>query len=66
MDALTCLLTFLCGETRGDHAELAWAAVNDLYDYWKRSPEHQFRGQLTRIEELRSQALVAHNLPKQD
>jgi hypothetical protein len=67
LDALIYLLTFLCGGTRGDHAESAWAAVNNLYDYWNRSPEYQFRGQWTRIQELRSQALVAHNLvPKQD
>lgn len=67
LDALIYLLTFLCGETGGDHAELAWAAVNNLYDYWNRSPEQQFRGQWTHIQELRSQALVAHNLvPKKD
>lgn len=62
LDTLVYLLTFLCGETGGDHAELAWAAVNNLYDYWNDSPKQQFRGQWTRIQELRSQALVAHNL----
>lgn len=62
LEALIYLLTFLCGETGDNHAELAWAAVNDLYDYWKHSAEHKSRDQWTRIEELRSQALVAHNL----
>lgn len=67
LKALIYLLTFLCGETGSDHAELAWAAANDLYEYWKRGPEHEFRHQWTRIEELRSQALLARSLvPYQD
>lgn len=62
LDVLIQLLTFLCGQVGDSHTELAWAAVNDLYDYWKRSPEPKFRVQWTRIEELRLQALLAHNL----
>lgn len=62
LDALIFLLTFLCGETGGDHGELAWTAANDLYECWKRGPERQSERQWTRIEELRSQALIKRNL----
>ncbi|KAE8548948.1 hypothetical protein EYB25_009331 [Talaromyces marneffei] len=67
LDALTFLLTYLCGETEGANVELTWEAVNDLYDYWKRSPEHHFHRQWTCIVELRSQALDTHNsVPNSD
>lgn len=61
LEALMCLLKILCGETGGGHTELAWIAVTNFYDYWKRNPEHEFQPQWTLIEELRSQALIAHN-----
>ncbi|KAJ5523368.1 fungal-specific transcription factor domain-containing protein [Penicillium frequentans] len=65
-DALSYLFINLSLVPSGDDVDLAWGAVDDIYDYWKDHSDACLDHRWKDIEDLRSRALYARGLVQRE
>lgn len=65
-DALSYLLINLSLVPSGDDFDLAWGAVDDIYDYWNNHSDTCLNSRWKDIEDLRSRALYARGLVQRE
>lgn len=65
-DALSYLFINLSLVPSGDDVDLAWGAVDDIYDFWKNHSDTCLNYRWKDIEDLRSRALYARGLVQRE
>jgi hypothetical protein len=65
-DVLACLFINLSLAPKGDGLDLAWEAVDEIYEYWKTNGDTHRDHRWETIEGLRSKALLALEMIRSD